>query len=70
MEPSLAQPPEYLGAVNKILQDEGERLVQYLDSTTRRPLVGVLEEQLIAAHQQTVLEKGTCPGPRFGKSRS
>ena len=48
----------YLLHVEKRLSDEGQRVLHYLDQSTKTPLVHILEEQLIAAHTQSVLDKG------------
>jgi hypothetical protein len=40
------------------LQEEYERCAQYLEPGTRRPLVAVVERQLVAAHMAAVLDKG------------
>ena len=40
------------------LNEEYERCVMYLDTATRKPLVAVLEQQLLARHVAAILEKG------------
>ncbi len=40
------------------LNEEYERCAMYLDSATRKPLVAVLEQQLLARHVASILEKG------------
>ena len=40
------------------LGEEYERCQNYLDSSTRKPLVAAAEEQLLAAHMAALLERG------------
>ena len=40
------------------LNEEYERCAMYLDTATRKPLVAVLEQQLLAHHVAAILEKG------------
>ena len=37
---------------------EYERWQQYLDTPTRKPLISIVEQQLLAAHMPALLEKG------------
>ena len=50
--------PEYLRHVDKRLTEENERLLHYLDSTTRIPLIHCVEKQLISEHLINILQKG------------
>jgi cullin-4 len=49
---------EYLRHVEARLQEEQERVLHYLDATTRRPLQQTLERYLLEAHVQALVEKG------------
>ncbi len=44
--------------LQKRLSVEYERWQQYLDTPTRKPLISIVEQQLLAAHMQSILEKG------------
>ena len=44
--------------VQKRLAVEHERWQQYLDTPTRRPLVAIVEDQLLKAHMTAILDKG------------
>ncbi|KAL0268902.1 UNVERIFIED_CONTAM: hypothetical protein PYX00_010685 [Menopon gallinae] len=48
----------YLGHVDKRLSEENERLLYYLDSSTRWPLIHTVEKQLLSEHLSTILQKG------------
>nr|CAG4647689.1 EOG090X01NX [Moina brachiata] len=50
--------PEYLVHVDKRLHEENERLLHYLDHTTKRPLIASVEKQLIGEHLTRILQKG------------
>ena len=50
--------PQYLAHVDRRLQEEHERLVYYLDPSTRRMLIYSVEKQLISEHLVTLLQKG------------
>lgn len=50
--------PEYLDHVNKRLNEESERLLHYLDQSTKKPLVACVEKQLIEQHLSSILIKG------------
>eukprot|EP00947_MAST-08B_sp_MAST-8B-sp1_P004411 g4411.t1 len=50
--------PTYLTHVDSRLAEEGHRIVHYLDEATKPSLMETVEEQLIAAHTQGILEKG------------
>ena len=49
---------EYLTHVDKRLREENERIMHYLDHTTRWPLIHGVEKQLISEHLQPILQKG------------
>lgn len=44
--------------LQKRLGMEYERWQQYLDTPTRKPLIAIVEQQLLAAHMPLILEKG------------
>lgn len=44
--------------VEQRLHEEGDRVLHYLDQSTRKPLIHILEVQLIQAHVDTVIAKG------------
>ncbi|KAL8623970.1 Cullin-4A [Nucella lapillus] len=50
--------PEYLMHVDKRLNEENERLLHYLDNTTRKSLVSCVEKQLLEQHLTQILQKG------------
>ncbi|XP_017839867.1 cullin-4A [Drosophila busckii] len=50
--------PEYLQHVSKRLAEENERLLHYLDSSTKHPLIYNVEKELLAEHLTTILQKG------------
>ena len=50
--------PQYLAHVDRRLQEEHERLIYYLDASTRRMLIYSVEKQLISEHLVTLLQKG------------
>ncbi|KAL5004108.1 hypothetical protein ScPMuIL_017564 [Solemya velum] len=50
--------PEYLAHVDKRLNEESERLLHYLDQSTRKPLVTCVEKQLLEQHLGQILQKG------------
>ncbi|CAH1781894.1 unnamed protein product [Owenia fusiformis] len=50
--------PEYLGHVEKRLNEESERLLHYLDQSTKKSLVACVEKQLIEKHLSALLQKG------------
>lgn len=55
------QVPSYLLYVERRLEEEGDRVQQYLDPQTRKPLVAKLDAQLLEAHAQTIIDKGFEP---------
>lgn len=44
--------------MQKRLTVEYERWQQYLDTPTRKPLIGIVEEQLLRSHMPAILDKG------------
>ena len=50
--------PEYLTHVEKRLKEENERLLHYLDHSSKWQLIHTVETQLILKHMQTILSKG------------
>ncbi|XP_055919720.1 cullin-4A [Eupeodes corollae] len=50
--------PEYLQHVDKRLAEENERLLHYLDSSTKYPLIYTVEKELLAEHLTLILQKG------------
>jgi len=48
----------YLAHVDKRLSEENERLIYYLDSCTKWPLVHCVEKQLLSEHMTTILQRG------------
>lgn len=50
--------PAYITYVDKRLSEESERLLHYLDQSTRKPLFTCVEKQIIEVHLATLLQKG------------
>lgn len=50
--------PMYLKYVCERLNQEGERLMRYLEQSTKKQLMAVLDRQLIERHVDVILEKG------------
>lgn len=50
--------PEYLARVDRRLKEESDRLLHYLDPSTRKPLIHCLEAQLLGLHLSNILQKG------------
>jgi len=50
--------PEYLRHVEKRFNEENNRILHYLHSSTRSLLINVLEKNLIGEHVSTILQKG------------
>ncbi|CAG9137007.1 unnamed protein product [Plutella xylostella] len=60
--------PEYLAHVEKRLREENERLLHYLDPSTKWQLVHTVERQLLSEHLAGILSKGLeslMDGPRL-----
>lgn len=50
--------PLYLKHVDKRLNEEWERLLHYLDQSTKKPLIQCVEKQLLGEHLSPLLQKG------------
>lgn len=50
--------PEYLVHVDKRLMEEHERVLHYLDTSTKWQLVHTVEKQLLSEHLTSILQKG------------
>lgn len=50
--------PEYLKHVEKRLREENDRLIHYLNQSSKWQLIHCVEKQLILEHVSTVLQKG------------
>lgn len=50
--------PEYLLHVEKRLEEESERLLHYLDQSTKKPVISCVEKQLLEQHLSQILQKG------------
>ncbi|XP_066586611.1 cullin-4A [Prorops nasuta] len=50
--------PEYLAHVDKRIQEENERLLHYLDTSTKWSLIHTVEKQLLSEHITSILQKG------------
>lgn len=50
--------PEYLAHVDKRLSEESERLIHYLDPSTKWQLIHTVEKQLLSEHLTSILQKG------------
>lgn len=50
--------PEYLQHVEMRLEEENERILHYLDQSTKKPLVYLVEKQLLEQHVTQMLVKG------------
>ena len=50
--------PAYLSHVERRLREENERLLHYLDTSSKWQLVHTVEKQLISEHLTSILTKG------------
>ncbi|CAH3104933.1 unnamed protein product [Porites lobata] len=50
--------PKYLAHVDRRLKEENDRLLHYLDQSTRKFLVPCVEKQLLGQHLCSILQKG------------
>ncbi|RZF38435.1 hypothetical protein LSTR_LSTR011925 [Laodelphax striatellus] len=50
--------PQYLHHVDKRLNEEKERLLHYLDSSTKWPLIHTVEKKLLSEQMVNILQKG------------
>ncbi|XP_072939842.1 cullin-4A [Epargyreus clarus] len=60
--------PQYLAHVEKRLREENERLLHYLDPSTKWQLIHTIERQLLSEHLTGILSKGLeslMDGPRL-----
>ncbi|CAB3241123.1 unnamed protein product [Arctia plantaginis] len=60
--------PQYLAHVEKRLREENERLLHYLDPSTKWQLIHTIERQLLSEHLSGILDKGLkalMDGPRL-----
>lgn len=46
----------YIKKVEQRIEEEGERAKHYLDESTEREIVKVVEEELISKHMKTIVE--------------
>ncbi|KAM7301695.1 cullin-4A [Ixodes scapularis] len=53
-----AEVPAYLQHVERRLAEEWERLLHYLDHSTKKPLISCVERQLLGQHLSLILQKG------------
>ncbi|KAG6595943.1 putative Cullin family protein [Phytophthora cinnamomi] len=53
-----ASVPQFLVHVEKRLHEENERVNNYLDSSTKKQLISVVESKLLKPHVATLLERG------------
>ena len=44
----------------RVTWPQGDRVMAYLDHSTRRELIATVERELLASHSQTILDKGVC----------
>lgn len=59
IEPKLTrQITDIISYLERRLEEENHRVLQYLDSTTRKPLILTVEAVALAAHVQEILDKG------------
>jgi cullin-4 len=49
---------QYLAHIEKRLEQENTRVVNYLESKTRKPLIQTLEQTMLAAHIEGMINKG------------
>ena len=54
----MLQVPEFLAHVDRRLEEESQRILHYLDHTTRKPLIACVEKQLLEVHIGNILQKG------------
>ncbi|KAG2482358.1 hypothetical protein HYH03_018708 [Edaphochlamys debaryana] len=53
--------PAYLRHCETRLSEEFERCSEYLDASSRRPLIGAVEAQLVGRHTAPLLDRGLAP---------
>lgn len=54
----LSDVPDYLKHVETRLQEENDKCLLYLDANTKKPLISVVEKQLLEHNISTILDKG------------
>ena len=55
---TCAMLPEEARALQRRLAEEHERCQQYLGASTRKPLIALVEQQLLRSHVAALLDKG------------
>lgn len=50
--------PKYLEHVQRRLQEENDRLLHYLDHSSKKRLISCVEQQLLGKHSSSILQKG------------
>ncbi|XP_077987604.1 cullin-4A-like [Glandiceps talaboti] len=50
--------PEYLAHCDRRLEEEAQRVLHYLDHSTRKSLVTCVEQQLLEVHINSIIQKG------------
>lgn len=50
--------PDYLKYVDRIITEETQRSIHYLESLTQMPLIEIIEKELIESHMTLILTKG------------
>ena len=53
-----ADVPQFLAHVDRRLQEETDRVIHYLDASTKKQLIHVVETKLLEPHVATLLERG------------
>lgn len=54
----MSQPGLYLDHTSKRLREEQDRVRLYLDESTHRPLIAIVEAHLLSDHLETLLSNG------------
>ncbi|XP_070538317.1 cullin-4A-like [Ptychodera flava] len=50
--------PEYLAHCDRRLEEEAQRVLHYLDHSTRKSLISCVEQQLLEVHINSIIQKG------------
>jgi len=53
--------PDLLLRIEGCLKDEADRVAHYLDASTRKPLIEIVEQNLLQAHNMQIVERGFEP---------
>jgi len=53
--------PDLLLRIEGSLKDEADRVAHYLDASTRKPLIEIVEQNLLQAHNMQIVERGFEP---------